>query len=144
VSVQSSTINKQSPNPELYQKKSNTAIVVLIVVILLLIFLGVGSFFILAFLGAKGQPGTIIKPDSVKTPQSLTATGLNGSINLNWTASGSKDVTKYNLYKSTTPSSNFQKIKTLDTTTNLTYIDRDVSKGVTYYYVTTGLAASGT
>lgn len=144
MTTQSSALKKQTPSPEISQKKSNTAVIVLIIVIILLIILGVGGFFVLAFLGAKGQPGTILKPSNVKTPQTLTATEVDASVVLNWKKSASVDVTKYNVYKSQTSGSNFQKLKTLETISNLSYIDNDISSGNTYYYIVTGVSANGT
>lgn len=111
---------------------------------LALIVLGIAAILVLSFLGAKGQPGSIIKPSSVKTPKNLTATAVNGSIDLSWKKSGSGSVTKYNVYKSQTSGDNFQKLSTLESTTNLTYNDINVKKGVTYYYVVSAVSTDGT
>lgn len=108
-----------------------------IVVVGILIFLG------LAFLGSKGQPGTIVKPTDVKTPKDLKAAGIDKAINLNWGKSSNSNVAKYNVYKSKTSGSNFEKINTVESTTNLVYADANVQKGQTYYYTVTAVTTDG-
>ncbi len=109
-----------------------------------LVIIGLIIFGVLAFMGAKGQPGTVIKPSDVKTPKNLTATGIDQSIDISWQKSGSSNVTKYNVYKSTTSADQYQQIETVESTINLTYKDSNVQKGKTYYYVVTGVSTAGT
>lgn len=109
-----------------------------LIIIIILVILG------LAFLGAKGQPGSIIKPSSIKTPKDLIASAQDSSIGLAWKKSGSSDVTKYNVYRSIKAGGDFQLVQTSEITTNLSYLDSGVEKGITYYYVVTAVSSGGT
>lgn len=99
-------------------------------------------FFILAFIGAKGQPGTIIPPTEIKTPQNLTANPTDSAIDLSWKQSTSQNIDKYNVYKSDKNGKDYKKISTQDAN-NLQYKDTQITKGITYYYVTTAVAKDG-
>lgn len=118
------------------QKSSNTVIGCLVAGIVVLVLFFVSAFFILAFVGAKGQPGTIIKPTEVKTPKNLTASESDKAINLSWAKSDTKDIAKYNIYKSTKNAKDFIKITSTETNV-LNYKDENVKKGITYYYLVT-------
>jgi hypothetical protein len=71
-----------------------------------------------------------------------TSAASSHSVMLNWTASPSPGVTGYNVYRSTVSGSGYAKINS-SVVSGLTYTDATVVNGVTYYYVTTSLNASG-
>lgn len=122
--------NKKSSN------SSGPLIGCLIAGIIILIFGFISIFFVLAFVGAKGQPGTIIKPTEVKTPKNLIAKESDKSIDLSWIKSSSNDIIKYNIYKSTKNAKDFSKIASTESNV-LNYKDKNVTKGITYYYLVT-------
>jgi hypothetical protein len=108
------------------------------------------SLLSLALIGAKGQPGTIIPAKSadgaagtsVPIPKDLAASAAADSINLNWTKSSGANVAQYRVYRSEKLNTGYSPLGTVaaDTTT---YPDKNVSKGITYYYVVTALTAAG-
>lgn len=108
-----------------------------------LIILVIVGIMALSFLGAKGQPGTIVKPTSIKTPKDLVAAGVDNSIKLNWGKSDSANIAKYNVYKSKVAGKDYQLAKAVDNPTDTTYADSSVDKGVSYYYVVTAVAGDG-
>ena len=63
------------------------------------------------------------------------------SVSLNWTASGSPNLTNYKVYRSTTPGGGYTLVATLGLVT--TYTDYNVLAGQTYYYVTTAVNNGG-
>jgi hypothetical protein len=87
--------------------------------------------------------------DSASSPSSAsrnlsitTSAASTHSVMLKWTASPSAGVTGYNVYRSTTAGSGYTKIDSSPVSA-LTYTDATVVNGVTYYYVTTSVNASG-
>lgn len=70
----------------------------------------------------------------------LTATGQN-SVLLNWTASGSPNVTNYNVYRGVSSGGPYSIATTLGVAT--TYTDYNLQNGQTYYYVTTAVDNTG-
>src|SRR5208337_1392522 len=78
------------------------------------------------------------------TVESLTGTGTSQHVvDLSWTASTSKDVVGYNIYRGNTSGGPYTKINSgLDANTN--YTDNSVQSGQTYYYVTTAVDSQGT
>lgn len=109
------------------------------------------SLLSLSLLGAKGQPGTIIPAKgadgeagtSLPIPANLTASATTDTINLNWTKSSGADVAQYRVYRSEKLNTGYSPIGTVAAATT-TYPDKNVSKGITYYYVVTALTAAGT
>jgi ASPM-SPD-2-Hydin domain-containing protein/HYDIN/CFA65/VesB family protein/centrosomal CEP192-like protein len=83
---------------------------------------------------ATGSPSAISLSGSGVVP-------VPHSVSLSWTASTSV-VSGYNVYRSTTSGSGYTKLtSTLDAT--ISYTDSTVVNGVTYFYVTTAVDASG-
>jgi Malectin domain/Putative Ig domain len=92
---------------------------------------------------------TVHVADSASSPTSASANlsitiaaASTYSVMLNWTASPSPGVTGYNVYRSTVAGSGYTKINS-PLVSGLTYTDATVVNGVTYYYVTTSVNASG-
>ena len=72
------------------------------------------------------------------TPTGLTATAGNAQVMLSWTASNG--ATSYNVKRSTTNGSGYQ---TVGSPTTTSFTDKPLTNGTTYYYVVTGVNASG-
>jgi hypothetical protein len=66
---------------------------------------------------------------------------VNHSVSLNWTASTST-VAGYNVYRATTSGGPYTKLNS-SVVTGVAYTDSTVQSGLTYYYVTTAVDASG-
>lgn len=66
-------------------------------------------------------------------PTNLSATTTASNVTLNWTASPESDTAGYNIYRSNTSSSDFQKLNSSPITV-LTYTDSSVQADQTYYY----------
>ena len=96
----------------------------------------------LSFIGAKGQPGTVIPATEVKTPLDLKTSETDNSIDLAWKKSATSDVKKYNVYKSDKNGKDYKKVSTIENAT-LAYKDTAVTKGITYYYVVTAVDSGG-
>jgi hypothetical protein len=64
------------------------------------------------------------------------------TVNLNWDASTSPDITGYNVYRSTTSGGPYSEINTGGLVASTTYADSTVASGATYYYVTTAVNSS--
>jgi fibronectin type 3 domain-containing protein len=79
-------------------------------------------------------------------PQSLTATGSNGAIQLSWTApasNGGAAVTGYNVYRGTSAGGESSTpVATNVTTTSFT--DNPLTNGTTYYYTVKAVNSAGT
>lgn len=89
---------------------------------------------------ASGTVSFTSNASNSPTVASLTGTGIAAAydVSLSWTASGSQNVTGYNIYRGTTSGGPYTKINsTLDPSTN--YVDSAVADGQTYYYVTTAV-----
>ncbi len=91
----------------------------------------------------EGNPGSDIKNggvfpiDTVKPVliADITATGLTGSVGLNWHIANSNDVVKYNIYRSTSPGVDYTDYYTsVYGRTAQVYTDYAAQKGQTYYY----------
>jgi hypothetical protein len=86
-------------------------------------------------------PPDIIHPDP---PQGVTAKSLRGEVRLSWSRNRTLDLAGYNVYRSTTSGSGYQKINNLlIPKTKPKYVDKQVIKGTTYYYVVTAVNTSG-
>lgn len=70
----------------------------------------------------------------INVPTNLMATGGNGKIDLSWDAV--EGAASYIVKRSETPGGPYQ---TITTTSAITYTDRDVTNGTTYYYVVTAV-----
>lgn len=93
-----------------------------------------------SFAQQTNAPGTLTvhpNPDQMPpaAPANLQAFN-NGatSISLTWNASSSPDVYRYDLYRSTTSGSGYQKVASVDAGTT-SYVDSGLSTDTTYYYV---------
>ena len=79
-------------------------------------------------------------------PQSLAATGGNGSVSLSWSApssNGGSPITSYNVYRSTSPGGEGSTpLKT--NVTGTTFNDLTVTNGTKYYYTVAAVNAVGT
>jgi len=71
----------------------------------------------------------------------LSGTGVAHSVALSWNASTST-ASGYNVYRSTTSGSGYVKINS-SLVSGLAYADSNVTRGTTYYYVTTAVDSSG-
>lgn len=125
-------------------------IVTLIILLLLMCCCSCSGFAMLSLIGAKGQPGTIIKPSSpsggattatpVGTPTGLTAAASDAAIDLKWNSvSNAKEV---RVYRSEKPGKDFQKLDAVASGISA-FTDQTAKKGTTYYYVITALDSGG-
>jgi hypothetical protein len=65
-------------------------------------------------------------------------------VSLNWQRSRERDLAGYNVYRSTTPESGYQRINySLVSRKKNSYIDKQIEKGKTYYYVVTAVNTLG-
>jgi|GEM_PF-381614 len=77
------------------------------------------------------------------TPTGLTATGLNGQVDLAWTANSESDLASYTLYRNTTNDSTNAAVLATVFVPNTTYIDSSVTNETTYHYWLTATDSSG-
>ncbi len=140
------------PRPPKSRRGCVTCLIVTLIILLLLMCCCSCSLFgMLSLAGAKGQPGTIIKPSAgtsgtkaeasdLAIPTGLKAAATDAAINLNWDSV--KNVKNIRIYRSEKPGQGFAK---LDEVTNnaANYQDATAKKGTTYYYVITAIASSG-
>src|SRR3989449_658423 len=77
-------------------------------------------------------------PTPPSAPTNLTATASNAQVGIIWTAS--TGATSYNVKRSTTSGSGYVKI---GTSTAAAFTDMGLTNGTTYYYVVSGVNASG-
>src|SRR5207237_1335257 len=100
-----------------------------------------------AFPSSHGPPLTGCRPPPPPTPpsapQNLAATGGNAQVTLTWQAPGSNGgspITNYKVYRGTTSGG-----ETLDATigNQLSYSDRGLTNGVTYYYQVSAVSNVG-
>lgn len=139
------------PKPKSRRGCVTCLIVTLIILLLLMCCCSCSLFGMLSLAGAKGQPGTIIKPSSGKSgtkteasglsiPTGLEAAAADAAIKLNWdSASGAENV---RIYRSEKPGKDFAKLDEVESTSTA-YEDATTKKGTTYYYVVTAVASSG-
>jgi hypothetical protein len=66
----------------------------------------------------------------------------NYTVNLNWDASTSPNITGYNVYRSTTSGGPYSEINTGGLVASTAFVDSTVASGTTYYYVTTAVNSS--
>jgi fibronectin type 3 domain-containing protein len=87
--------------------------------------------------------GSAVAPSA---PQSLAATGGDGSVSLTWSppaSNGGATVSSYNIYRSTSPGGEGSTpLRTGVTTTSFT--DTGVTNGTTYYYTVAAVNSAGT
>ncbi len=86
-------------------------------------------------------------PPAIATPnppQGLTAKYLRSEVRLSWKRNLELDLAGYNVYRSTTSGSGYQKINgSLISKNKPQYVDKQTIKGSTYYYVVTAVNKSG-
>ncbi len=126
-------------------------VITLIILLLLMCCCSCSLFGMLSLAGAKGQPGTIIKPSggtsgtetegsSLAIPTGLKAAATDAAIKLNWeSVGGAKNI---RVYRSEKPGQGFTKLNEVESSAT-NYEDSTAKKGTTYYYVITALASSG-
>jgi hypothetical protein len=88
---------------------------------------------------------TVYVPPDVtppKTPQSLTGKSSKAGVVLSWKRNRELDIAGYNVYRSTTHGSGYQKIN-YSLISVPKYIDKQVVKSTVYYYVVTAVNVSG-
>ena len=76
-------------------------------------------------------------------PADLAAIAGNSQVALNWTAPAIGDPTSYNVLRSTTSGSGYSAITTPGAQTTTSYTDTTAVNGTTYYYVVSGVNATG-
>jgi fibronectin type 3 domain-containing protein len=74
-----------------------------------------------------------------QAPTSLTATGKDGQVSLNWTAAS--ETTSYNVKRATTSGGPYSTVAT--NVTGTTYTNTGLTNGTTYYYVVSAVNANG-
>ncbi|MFQ6028300.1 MAG: phytase, partial [Dehalococcoidia bacterium] len=79
-------------------------------------------------------------PPSV--PTGLSAIAGNSQVSLDWPDNGEGDLAGYNVYRSETPGSPYQKLN-VGLVTSSSYLDGTVVNGATYYYVVTAEDLAG-
>ena len=84
-------------------------------------------------------PSDVVAPDP---PQRLRGRSVPFGVMLLWKQNKEDDLDGYNVYRSTTPGSDYQKINS-SLLRWPRYTDRNVTSGETYYYVVTAVNASG-
>ena len=84
-------------------------------------------------------PPEVESPDP---PQRLRGRSVPFGVMLLWKENSEDDLAGYNIYRSTTPGSGYQKINT-SLIRWYRYTDKDVTTGETYYYVVTAVNTSG-
>ena len=124
----------------------------LIPLILIFLFLGFSffSFIVLSLVGAQGQPATVIPPaskastngNSVPIPKQLAAASAKKEIFLRWQGGSGPSVETYRIYRSFEPGKKYALSGKVTANSN-SYSDKDVKKGVAYYYVVTAVTDDG-
>jgi len=79
--------------------------------------------------------------DPPSTPTGLIATAGNQMISLDWNDNNEPDLSGYNVYRSTTSGSDYDKLNVTVIGTS-EYIDDTVTNGIPYYYVVTAVDAN--
>jgi titin len=96
--------------------------------------------------GEASATPTAVTATVPTAPQSLTATGANGSVSLSWSvpsSNGGSSITGYNVYRSTSPGGEGSTpLKT--NVSGTSYTDSTVTNGTTYYYTVAAVNAVGT
>ena len=80
-------------------------------------------------------------PVTPAMPANFTATGVQGGVQLSWTADSSSNLAGYNVYRSTSATGMFTALTSAPTTAT-TYLDSTAPVGVTSYYRLTAVATS--
>lgn len=91
---------------------------------------------LMQWLTAEESPNIFTLPSA---PQNLELSAGDDAVTLQWSRNNEADVTGYNVYRSTTPGSNYSLL--VDNTALTTYTDTTVAEGVAYYYVVTAVDA---
>ncbi|MFA5867154.1 MAG: hypothetical protein WC891_04205 [Actinomycetota bacterium] len=126
-------------------------IITLVILLLLTCCCSCSLFGMLSLAGAKGQPGTILKPSggssgtkmeasSLAIPTGLKAAATDAAIKLDWDSIS--DAKNIRIYRSEKPGQGFTKLDKVESPAS-NYKDGTAKKGTTYYYVITALASSG-
>ena len=84
-------------------------------------------------------PSEVVSPDP---PQGLKGKSSRSRVVLSWRRNRERNLAGYNVYRSTTPGSGYQKINSSLIQENR-YIDVNVTSGETYYYVVTAVNKLG-
>jgi hypothetical protein len=139
------------PKPKSRRGCVTCLIITLVILLLLTCCCSCSLFGMLSLLGAKGQPGTIIKPtagtsgttdeaNNLGIPTGLSAAAADAAIKLDWdSVSGAENV---RVYRSEKPGKGFTKLDEVEAT-SVAYEDATVKKGTTYYYIVTAVSKSG-
>ena len=106
---------------------------------------GTKYFYVVSAYNSYGQSvnsqevsATPVAPPPPSAPTGLVASASDAQVMLSWTASAS--ATSYNVKRSTTNGSGYQ---TVGSSTTVTFTDKPLTNGTTYYYVVTAVNASG-
>ena len=88
--------------------------------------------------------GTPPPPDTAPptAPTNLTATGVDGSVILDWVNNSETDLAGYNVYRGTTSGGTYSKVNSSLVTTSA-YTDTGLVNGTAYFYVVTAVDLSG-
>jgi pectate lyase len=98
-----------------------------------------GPYLMSVVTAGAGAAGTELVPLSI--PTGLTATATETSVILDWNNNPESGTKRYNVYRSTTPGSNYTKLTYVAVTTSA-YTDTTVTYGTKYYYVVTSLSTA--
>jgi hypothetical protein len=107
-----------------------------------------GTYRATAILGASGSANWVMQMATFATtttaqapPPAPPPTPIQHTVTLTWKASSSANVTGYNLYRSTISGGYYGLVGSA--AGSLSYADRTVESGTTYYYVTTAVNEQG-
>jgi hypothetical protein len=104
-----------------------------------------GTYGATATLGASGSANWVMQMATFKSATNATAPAppppVQHTVTLTWKASSSANVTSYNVYRSTISGGYYGLVGSAPG--SLSYADRTVDSGTTYYYVTTAVNEQG-
>jgi len=95
--------------------------------------------------GAGRRTATLSVTDNASgSPQAVSLTGTGSAdVILSWLASSTPGVVGYNIYRGTAPGGESGTPINSSPVNATTYVDANVTAGLTYYYVLTSVAADG-
>ncbi len=110
---------------------------------------GATYYYVVKAVDIQGNEGTVSSEVSAtpqdnvppSSPTGLTASSGNGTVGLNWNDNSESDLSGYNIYRSTTSGSGYNKINTTTVTVSQ-YTDSGLTNGTAYYYVVTAIDTS--